>query len=463
MKNIVAFVLNLVIFLGLSVQTIQAQQMEFIKGADGSVLDEVEQSGGKYYDNGVEKDALTIFKEHGFNTIRLKLWHTPVNQFNSLPNVMATAKRAKEKGFRFLLDIHYSDTWADPGHQTKPAAWEGLSFDVLSDSVYEYTKHVISLLKAQHTLPDYVQTGNEISCGMLWNDGRICGEFVNEAQWQKFTTLVKKGIQGVHDALDEGEKVNTIIHFDNGANNTGSQWFFTNLINHGVDFDIIGLSYYPWWHGTLTELKDNLNDLSTRYQKDIILVESGYPWTLAWSDNTNNIVGSEDQLLPGYPATVEGQKAFLKEVLRIVKSTPEGRGKGFVYWSPEWIPDHPGSPWENVALFDFEGEVLESMRVFEDQTSIGEYPVGQYLADISCFPNPFAVKTTISFTVNRTGDVEVSIVDSLGGEVFIRKMKGLLPGKHTLVWQPDNLAPGVYQCIMAAGSKTFPLKIILLK
>ncbi len=461
MRNIIAFYIFLIAVFGLFTNVIHAQQLEFIKGADGSVLDEVEQSGGKYYEKGVEKDALTIFREHSFNTIRLKLWHTPATEYNSLPNVLKMAKRAKEKGFHFILDMHYSDTWADPGHQTKPAAWEGLSFAVLSDSVYQYTKRVITAFKQQNTLPDMVQIGNEISCGMLWDDGRICGAFINPKQWEQFGTLVKQGILGVKNSLDTGEQVRIIIHFDDGGNDTGCQWFFDNLLAQDVDFDIIGLSYYPWWHGTLSDLELNLNDLATRYEKDIMVVESAYPWTLEWGDNTGNIVGSDDQLLPGYPATVEGQKQFLKKVIEIIKNTPEGWGKGFVYWSPEWIPGHPGSPWENLALFDFQGEMLESMRVFEDHTAIDEGVRDE--SHLKADPNPFFNNVQINFFQPKTEHVRLSVTDLKGNLIEVLVDEKLSRGNHVIKWNKPDLNPGLYLIILKQGNKAQSVRITKIK
>ena len=443
-RNII-FLFPVILFFIIT-QSLFAQQAVFIKGADGSVLDEVEQNGGKYFEKGVEKDALTIFRNNGFNTLRLKLWHTPENEYNSLPNILNMAKRAKEKGFLLLLDIQYSDTWADPAHQQKPAAWEGLSFKTLSDSVYEYTKKVIEAFSKQNTPPDMVQIGNEISCGMLWDDGRICGSFINPKQWEQFGTLVKQGIRGVRDGANEGKEISIIIHFDNGGNNFGCQWFFDNLLAQDVDFDIIGLSFYPWWHGTLSDLAFNLNDLATRYQKDIIVVESAYPWTLDWGDNTNNIVGTEDQLLPGYPATVEGQKQFLRDILGIIRNTPENRGKGFVYWSPEWIPGHPGSPWENLALFDFQGEALESMKVFDENTAVPGHFMNKRTLQI--FPSPFGDGTSIRFYLAQSEKVTISVVNILGG-VCKNLFDGRLPaGGHEIHLNVETLVPGVYRIVL---------------
>ncbi|MGD8628858.1 MAG: glycosyl hydrolase 53 family protein, partial [bacterium] len=316
---------------------------------------------------------LDILKDHGFNYVRLRVWHTPPGAYCSLENTLLMAQRIKQKDLGLLLDIHYSDTWADPGHQSRPAAWEGLTFQALKDSVYEYTRHVIGGLKARNALPDMVQIGNEIICGMLWDDGRVCDGWDTPQQWERFGDLQAEGIRGVHDATVSGDSVKIAIHIDRGGDMGGSIRFFDKLIAEGVDFDIIAQSFYPWWHGTLTQLEANLDTLARRYAKDILIAETAYPWTLDWHDDTHNIVGLPEQLHAGYPAAVEGQERFITDLMEIVARVPEGRGAGVFYWAPEWISTPArGSAWENVTLFSFDGEVLSSIAAF-DSAKAGVY------------------------------------------------------------------------------------------
>ncbi|HEX9972476.1 MAG TPA: glycosyl hydrolase 53 family protein, partial [bacterium] len=237
---------------------IESVEISFIKGTDISFLPQVEDNGGIYKEAGIQKGPLQIFKDHGFNYIRLKLWHTPDENYNNLEKVRYMAERIKQSGLKFLLDFHYSDTWADPGHQKKPTAWENISFEALKDSVYEYSQKVIQALNNQGTIPDMVQLGNEINSGLLWNDGRIGGTY--NSNWANFAALLNEGIRGVHESCESGDSIKIMIHIANAANNSGCRWFFDNLIANGVDFDIIGLSFYPWWHGTLSQVKSNLND-----------------------------------------------------------------------------------------------------------------------------------------------------------------------------------------------------------
>jgi arabinogalactan endo-1,4-beta-galactosidase len=340
--------------------------IEFINGADLSFLPQLEDLGGIYCDdNGDPQDAIQIFKDHAFNYVRLKLWHSPAEDYNNLNKILLMAARIKNHGMKILLDFHYSDTWADPGKQTKPAAWAGLSFETLQDSVYQYTKKVIQELEAQGTLPDMVQLGNEINSGILWNDGRVGGSYDTPQQWSRLGTLLNKGIRGIRESGANGDSVKIMIHIANAANNSRCRWFFDNITDYVSDFDFIGLSFYPWWHGTLAGVKTNLNDLAVRYNKDILLAEMAYPWTLEWHDTVGNIVGSTGQLHAGYPATISGQTNYIRELLKIVRGTVNQSGQGVFYWAPDWISVPPvGSSWENVTLFDFSGKVLNSMDVF---------------------------------------------------------------------------------------------------
>lgn len=345
---------------------------QFLKGMDISFVNEIEEAGGKFYINETEYDILEILKESGVNSIRLRLWHTPTGGYHTLEKTLAMAKRIKKHGFHFLLNFHYSDYWADPGKQTKPKAWDGLTYPELLRAVQTYTTDVITEFKKHDVLPDMVQIGNEIISGMLWDDGRVTGEWDTEEQWEKLAELVSAGIAGLNQALDKDDEVEIMLHIDRGGDNQGSRKFYDYMEKHRVVYDIIGLSYYPWWHGTLEDLTNNLNDLSRRYQQEIVLVEIAYPWTLSNHSKEEFIVHSEEQLLPKYPATVEGQSQYLRDLIKIVKNIPNDRGKGVYYWEPSWIPfkeewsvGHENN-WANLTLFDFDGRKLPSLDVFKE-------------------------------------------------------------------------------------------------
>jgi arabinogalactan endo-1,4-beta-galactosidase len=241
-----------------------------IMGADVSFLPSLEDAGRKFYDNGVEKDAIQILKDHGFNYIRLRIFNNPrvdsgysKKGYCDLDNTKKMALRIKAAKMGFLLDFHYSDNWADPGKQFKPAAWKKLNFQQLQDSIRAFTKNTLLALKQQGTLPDMVQVGNEINHGMLWPDGRT-------RNLDTLAAFFKAGIQGVKDV---DKSIRIMLHIACGGENGESRYFLDNMLKRNVKFDIIGESYYPRWHGPIDSLKRNLNDLTTRYKQDVIVAE----------------------------------------------------------------------------------------------------------------------------------------------------------------------------------------------
>jgi arabinogalactan endo-1,4-beta-galactosidase len=268
-------------------------------GADISFLPQLESRGIKFSENGVEKDAMQILKEHKVNYIRLRIFndpaadsgYSPKKGFCDLEHTKQMAKRVKAAGMKFLLDFHYSDTWADPGKQFRPSAWKGYDFIKTQESIRTYTKEVLLSLKEQGTLPDMVQVGNEINHGMIWPDG-------NARNMDTLTAFIKAGIEGINDV---DPSINIMLHIACGGQNSESRYFLDNMIAHGVDFDLIGESYYPKWHGTLEDLKNNLTDLSARYKQDLIVVE--------YSEHK-------------------------REVNDIVFNLPDGKGKGTCIWEP---------------------------------------------------------------------------------------------------------------------------------
>jgi len=336
---------------------------ERVLGADLSHLPQLVSLGAEYRVDGTPAEPLAVFADHGYGLVRLRLWHTPAEPWHGLDATVEHAVKAKAAGHELMLDLHYSDTWADPGHQTKPAAWEGLAFPSLVDSVYAYTNAVIRRFRDEGVLPDYVQIGNETSGGMLWNDGRVGGAWENPQQWSQLGELLSAGAAAVRDSLREGQWPVVVIHVAEGGNNGLCRWFLDKLAQEQVEFDMIGVSYYPWWHGTLEDLRGNLHDLATRYGRELMVVETAYPWTLDSNDGVGNFVDSSDDLLPEYEATPEGQKAFLEELLAVVEGVPAGLGAGVVYWEPGYLtaPGGPGNPYENLTLFDFDGDALPGL------------------------------------------------------------------------------------------------------
>jgi beta-galactosidase len=251
--------------------TITSKQVDKMLGADISFLPQLEARGMKFSDKGVTKDAISILKDHGVNYIRLRLFNNPSTDkgyspkqgFCDLPHTLAMAKRIKAAGMKFLLDFHYSDYWADPQQQYLPVAWKGLSFNTLKDSFYRYTKEVLVQLKRQGTLPQMVQVGNEINHGLDWPDGHI-------GNMNQLADLLKEGVKAIRDV---DPSIIIMMHIALGGQNDESRFFLDNIINRGVPFDVIGESYYPKWHGTLDDLRNNLSDLALHYRKPVIVVE----------------------------------------------------------------------------------------------------------------------------------------------------------------------------------------------
>ncbi len=334
----------------------------FEVGADLSSLPQVEANGGVFSDAGRTADALALLRASGFTCVRLRVWHRPADGACGLDSTLVLARRVHAAGLRLLVDLHFADTWADPAHQPTPAAWRNLGVAVLADSVEAYARAVTAALVAQGTPPVAVQLGNEIDGGLLWDVGRVGGAFDTPAQWGQLTALLAAAARGVRAGAPAARLV---VHVARGGDAAGCRRFCEHLERARVDYDVIAVSFYPWWHGSLAALADNLDGLANRFGHDVIVAETAYPWTLRWFDDERNLVGDPGQLLGGYPATPAGQAAFARALRRTVENVAGGRGAGVFWWEPAWIAAPRGrSPWENCALFDSTGTLLPAARGF---------------------------------------------------------------------------------------------------
>jgi arabinogalactan endo-1,4-beta-galactosidase len=341
-----------------------------VRGADISFAVQEYEAGKRFIDGGRPQPVESILAAHGANYARLRLWVNPPAGYSDLQVALEGARRAKRAGLRLLLDLHYSDFWADPGHQTIPAAWQGQDLPTLAATVREYTRDTIATF-ARHGVPvDMVQIGNEVTAGMLWPLGQIY--LTSTPNFPDFATLVNAGIQGAREGNPRRHDLKVMLHIDRGGDNGGSVWFFDHVIAAGVtDFDVIGESYYPFWHGPLSALQANLNDLAPRYDRDIIVVETAYPWTVANGDDLANSFTDASQLPDGdlYPPTPQGQAGYFEALRDVLSQVPGGKGVGFFDWEPEWIPGvgwepGAGNPNDNLTMFDFAGRALPSLRAF---------------------------------------------------------------------------------------------------
>ncbi len=306
----------------------------FIKGADVSWISEMEAADFKFYNtDGVEQDLFLLLKNLGFNAIRLRIWVNPSNGWNNTTDVIAKAVRAKAQGMKILLDFHYSDTWADPAHQTKPAAWEGLNFNVMKDSLKSHTENVLQAVKNAQINPEWVQIGNETNNGMLWPDGKASTNMSN------FAELISTGYQAAKTIFPNTK---VIVHVSNGWDNSLFRWMFDGLKNNNAQWDIIGMSLYPEpgnWSTLNTQCLVNMNDMVARYNKEVMIVEVGMSW---------------DQ------ASIS--KSFLTDIISKTKSVTNNKGLGVFYWEPQSYNNWKGY---TLGAFDNTGKPTEALNAFK--------------------------------------------------------------------------------------------------
>ena len=336
---------------------IASGQVDVLRGGDVSEIPQVEAAHGRFLYQGKPLDPFVIMRRAGWNYVRLRVWNHPQDGFCDELHTLAMARRAKAVGLKISIDFHYSDSWADPGKQIKPAAWAHLDFSHLTEAVEAYTRQVIGALVAQGTPPSMVQIGNEIGAGMLWPDGQVGTK--DPQQWAHLAALLKAGVDGAREGA-HGLPVIVMLHLQFGGDNAAAHWWLDHLLPYHVPFDAIGLSYYPFWHGHLDVFRANIDELADYYHRNIYVVETAYPWT-AHHQGFSEILS---KLEPGLPATPAGQAAFVARVMTIIREVPGGRGRGLLYWAPMWISTpQQGVPWDTLATFDDGGNALPSVDV----------------------------------------------------------------------------------------------------
>ncbi|MBA2500852.1 MAG: glycosyl hydrolase 53 family protein [Chitinophagaceae bacterium] len=353
-------------------ETIHYPWQQFVMGADLSYVNEIEDTGGKYYSESKAVDPFLIFSDNGCNNVRVRLWHNPTwkkdvtggKMYSDLADAEKSIRRAKQAGMSVNLNLHYSDDWADPNKQAIPAAWEGLSLDVLKDSVYNYTLSILNYLHVKNLVPEMIQIGNENNNGMLWPVGKV--EWNMPENWNNFGDLINSGIRAVRDFSKTSRiKPQVIIHV--AQLQYAHQWTENITKLGGVnDYDILGLSHYYKWSTvhSMKDVGDTIQLLVNKYGKKVMVVETAFPWTFENSDSYNNLFGDAKELI-GYEASIPAQLEYMKNLTQTIISAG---GDGIMYWEPAWITSPmkdrwgSGSSWENAALFDFKGNVLPAIK-----------------------------------------------------------------------------------------------------
>ncbi len=346
----------------------------FLKGGDMSQLTYIEQKGGKFYENGQEKDCFDIMKNNGFNIVRLRLYNDPGNPKYSpskrLPagimnpaDILNLAKRAKDAGMQLLLTFHYSDYWSNAESQYKPHEWENLSYAELKKAVYDFTYDFMTKMKAQGTTPEYVSLGNETTGGILFPDG----------SYHNFAKMAELFNQG-HDAVKAvSADTKTMIHLPDAGNKSVYEWYFGELNKNNAQYDMIGTSYYPFWtQRSATDMREWADYIAAVFDKDIFILETGYNWNPTLPSGYAGQLSNNGPYQDIYPSSKQGQKDFLLELFSHIKRAKNGRVVGCLYWDPVMI-EAPGVGWElgganivsNTTLFDFSGNSLESLDAFK--------------------------------------------------------------------------------------------------
>jgi len=341
---------------------------DFIRGADISSYPELLDKGFQFFDYAGNKVNLMDFaKEQGINYGRLRLWNNPgripeAEGYCDLAHTKWMAKELVSRGMKFMLDFHYSDWWADPGHQEMPEVWKDLSDDELVQAVYSFTRETLEELDENGTYPDSIQIGNEIRCGMMWPAGKV-------SNWPMLARLINAGIRAVRDTQKE-HHTQVVIHLDQGGRYHYLEEWFDAAIEHGVtDFDVIGLSYYPFWHGTFFDIKNSMEKLVERYHKPIMLTEIAH----AHRRSNGSLFGEQQELNAGFPANPVAQRKVLELIMSITAHVKDGMGLGVFYWEPfsrsksddgSWgscmgVVDAQGMPTEGCKAFAFDVEGVD--------------------------------------------------------------------------------------------------------
>ena len=360
---------------------------DFMMGVDASMVHQVIESGGKYFDQeGRQQDVFQIMALSGVNYLRVRIWNDPWSPIGirgggslDLETAYWIAQKARMVNMKIILDLHYSDTWADPENQEKPYDWELLSFDELKTAVHDFTYDAVMYFKNRGITPYMIQIGNEINNGMIYPEGKIVWN--DSTSYDKLADLLKSGIDGAKQA---DEYIETIIHLADGGKWPIFDNFFTKMDERDVDYDVIGVSFYPFYHGTLDSLKTNLENIVEKFDKPVFVAEASYAFTHRAHAQASHIFGDNQEEKGGYLATIQGQATSIRDIIDVVANVPDDKGLGIIYWEPAWLPVAGAgwaeagtmATWSNQALFTYGGRALPSIDVFNAVRSNTDVSIG---------------------------------------------------------------------------------------
>ena len=296
-------------------------------GIDISWLPIFEDAGGKYYNSsGKVTEAFALMKANGVSVVRIRVFVNPSYRNGRLSDALNLAQRAKNAGIDVCLDLHFSDDWADPGKQNIPASWSNSNVQLLASQLNAYVTNTLNEFKSRNLPLAYVQLGNEITNGMLWPLGKISSN--DQYQWKNLATLYNSAVAALRSTLPSAKN---LLHLDAGGDAKRIRWWLMQASQYWIrDFNVVGLSYYPQWHGPLKGLQETLDMVAWEFNKPVVIAETAYPWTTTRFGG--DVLDPYTSTLSGYPATPSGQSAYLKKLNSIVKSLYGGNGIGVWWW-----------------------------------------------------------------------------------------------------------------------------------
>ena len=439
----------------LYVQKVENLPDDFIMGMDASCVPALEASGVKFYDfDGTEKDVYEILSDNGINYIRVRVWNDPYDKNGNgygggncdIENAIAIGKRATQYGMKLLVDFHYSDFWADPGKQMVPKAWKGMNIDEKSEALYQYTKDCLQQLKKAGVDVGMVQIGNE-------TNGALCGESSSAlGGWKKIMQLISAGSKAVREVCPDAL---VAVHFANPEKADSYASYGKNLDYYGVDYDVFASSYYPYWHGTLDNLAQVLNNIATTYGKKVMVAETSYAYTAEDTDFNGNTIGEGANVVKNYPMTIQGQANLVRDVIDTVVNKTEN-GIGVFYWEGTWITVGTNSWEENSAKWEKYGSGWASSYAAEyDPNDAGQWYGGSAVDNQAFFDaNGHALESLKVFglvgkgnTVENKADAieDVNLICDLNGEVVLPETVNavMLDNSKQVIpveWEPIDVA-----------------------